>query len=170
MDAADWTIEPFSKRHDRSVFSCGRPSLDDFLRTRVSPYEKRRLGKTFMAVFQGDARVVGYYTLAAGAIAFDNLPIEFSRKLPKHPVPVVLLARLAVDGTAQGQGLGEALLLDALQRAFDLSTHLGIHAIEVEAIDDAAAAFYRKYGFEPLLSHTLHFFLPIAAIENLLGQ
>ena len=116
----------------------------------------------------GDKQVIGYYTLAAGAVSFEQLPEDASRKLPKHPVPVVLLARLAVDQSAQGQGLGEVLLLDALQRSLDLSTGLGVHAVEVDAIDDAAAAFYSKYGFTPLLDDPFHLYLPIATVEDIL--
>ena len=122
---AEWVIESFGKEHDRSRFSCGKPLLDDFIRTRVSQYEKRRLGKTFVAVPAGGKQVIGYYTLAAGAVALEHLPTDAARKLPKHPVPVVLLARLAVDRSTQGSGLGEGLLLDALQRSLDLSAELG---------------------------------------------
>lgn len=165
----DWTIEPFDKEHDRSVFLCGKPLLDDFIRARVSQYEKRRLGKTFVALLKGDARVIGYYTLAASAIAFDHLPTEASRKLPKHPVPVILLARLAVDQSAQGKRLGEGLLLDALQRSLDLSGQLGTHAIEVDAIDDAAVAFYVRYGFMPLLDSPKHLYIPLATVEKVLS-
>jgi GNAT superfamily N-acetyltransferase len=166
---ADWRIEPFGKRHERSEFSCGKAALDDFIRARVSQYEKRRLGKTFVAVVPGEKRVVGYFTLAAGAVAFENVPEGVSRKLPKHPVPVVLLARLAVDRSAQGKRLGEALLLDALQRCLNLSSSLGVHAVEVVAIDDDAAAFYRKYGFSSLLDHPLHLYMPIATAEQAIG-
>lgn len=166
---ADWTVEPFGKDHDRSAFACGKPSLDDFLRARVSQYEKRRLGKTFVAVPAGEKRVIGYYTLSAGAVSFEHLPADAARKLPKHPVPVVLLARLAVDASAQGKGLGEGLLLDALQRALDLSAGLGVHAVEVDALDESAAAFYRKYGFTPLLDDPLHLYLPIATVEDVLS-
>jgi GNAT superfamily N-acetyltransferase len=165
-----WDIEPFHKGHDRSAFACGQPALDDFLRAQVSQYEKRRLGKTYLAVPKGEKRVLGYYTLAAGSVAFDGLPSAMSRKLPKHPVPVVLLARLAVDRSAQGRGLGEGLLLDALARSFGLSHSLGVHAIEVQAIDDDAAAFYRKYGFVPLLDRPLHLYLPMASVEAVLEQ
>lgn len=165
----EWTIEPFGKHHDRTAFSCGRPPLDDFIRARVSQYEKRRLGKTFVAVPPGNPRVIGYYTLSSAALAFEHLPPDASRKLPKHPVPVVLLARLAVDQSVQGQGLGEGLLLDALQRTLTLSSSLGVHAVEVDALDDAAAAFYRKYGFTALLDNPLHLYLPIATIEQILG-
>jgi predicted N-acetyltransferase YhbS len=166
---ADWIIEPFGKDHDRSVFSCGQPSLDEFLQARVSQYEKRRIGKTFVAVPSGEKRVIGYYTLAASAVPFEHLPAESARKLPRHPVPVVLLARLAVDRSAQGQRLGEGLLLDALERSLHLSASLGVHAVKVDALDDSAAAFYRKYGFTPMRDKPLHLFLPIATVEQLLG-
>jgi GNAT superfamily N-acetyltransferase len=81
---------------------------------------------------------------------------------------VVLLARLAVDEPSQGIGLGEALLLDALQRGLDLSQKLGIHAVEVHALDEAAASFSSKYGFSPLIDHPLHLYLPIATLKHLL--
>lgn len=160
--------------HDRAAFSCGRPSLDDFIRSHASQYEKRRLGKTFVTVLplkinDGKAPVIGYHTLAAGAVAFERLPTQASRKLPKHPVPVVLLARLAVDLTAQGKELGEGLLLDALQRSLDLSHSIGVHAVEVVALDEVAAAFYKKYGFTPLLDDPLHLYMPITTIKTLLG-
>lgn len=166
---AEWGIEPFDKRHEWADFSCGRPPLDDFLRVRVSQYEKRRLGKTFVAVPAGGRKVLGYYTLAAGAVSFEHLPADAARKLPRHPVPVVLLARLAVDRSAQGMRLGEGLLLDALHRALGLSADLGIHAVEVDAIDEVAAAFYRKYGFTPLLDEPLHLYLPIGTVEDVFG-
>ncbi len=165
---ADWSIEPLGKAHDRSTFSCGKPSLDDFIRNRVSQYEKRRLGRIFVAVHKGEKRVIGYYTLAAGAVTFEHLPAESARKLPKHPIPVILLARLAVDQTAQGKRLGEGLLLDALQRALDLSRNLGAYAVEVEALDDSAVAFYVKYGFVPLLDTPKHLYLPLSTIEKVI--
>jgi GNAT superfamily N-acetyltransferase len=164
----DWTVQPFAKDHERAGFSCGSPALDDFIRTRVSQYEKRRLGKTFVAVPIASKQVIGFYTLAAGGVSFEHLPSDAARKLPKHPVPVVLLARLAVDQAAQGRGLGEGLLLDALQRTLDLSSSLGVHAVEVDALNDRAAAFYRKYGFTPLLDEALHLYLPISTIEEML--
>ena len=167
---ADWTIEPFGKTHERSAFACGKASLDDFIRTRVGQYEKRRLGKTFVAVPAGEKRVIGYYTLAAGAVLFEHLPTAASRKLPKHPVPVILLARLAVDQSAQGQRLGEGMLLDALQRSLNLSVNLGAYAVEVHALDDSAVAFYVKYGFSPLLDNPKHMYLPLATIEKVLNR
>jgi GNAT superfamily N-acetyltransferase len=153
----------------REGFSCGKPALDDFIRTRASQYEKRRLGRTYVAVQTDKQAVLGYYTLAASALSFQHLPNDIARKLSRHPVPVVLLARLAVDLSSRGIRLGERLLLDALQRTLDLSAKLGIHAVEVDAIDETAAAFYRKYGFSPLVDSPLHLHLPVATIERLLG-
>jgi len=165
---AEIRIEPFDKaKHQRAGFSCGLPALDEFLRAFVTQYEKRRLGKTFVAVpTTEDTRVVGYYTLAAGAVAFAHLPPQVAKKLPKHPVPVVLLARLAVDRSVQGQGLGEMLLTDALCRVLELSKSLGVFAVEVLAIDERAASFYAKYGCTRLADDTRHLYLPISAIEE----
>ena len=165
---AEIRIEPFDKaKHQRAGFSCGLPALDEFLRAFVTQYEKRRLGKTFVAVPTAeDTRVVGYYTLAAGAVAFAHLPSHVAKKLPKHPVPVILLGRLAVDRSLQGQGLGEMLLTDALCRALELSKSLGVFAVEVLAIDERAATFYAKYGFTRLADDTRHLYLPISAIEE----
>jgi GNAT superfamily N-acetyltransferase len=161
---AEWQIDRLAKSHERAGFSCGKPSLDDFIRSLVSQYEKRNLGRTYVAIRPGEKRVWGYYTLASGAVPFMHLPAPAARKLPKHPVPAILLARLAVDQGAQGQGLGEALLLDALDRCSNTADSLGVHAVEVAAIDGTAKRFYEKYGFMTLLDDELHLFLSIATI------
>src|SRR5207302_11180645 len=96
-----------------------------------------------------------------GAIPFQNLPPSIAKKLPKHPVPVALLGRLAVDRAAQGRGLGEQLLIDALRRCLELSDRLGVFAVEVMAIDAEAKRFYLKSGFVPLLESDLHLFLTV---------
>jgi GNAT superfamily N-acetyltransferase len=166
---AEWSVERLDRSHERAEFSCGKAPLDNFLRALVSQYEKRRLGRTYVAVRPGEKRVVGYYTLAAGAVSFANLPAEGTRKLPRHPVPVVLLARLAVDQSAQGQGLGAFLLTDALRRALSLADQLGVHAVEVDAIDEEARALYQRYGFVPLQDDPLHLYLPLATIESAFG-
>lgn len=162
---SEWRIELLRDSHERGEFSCGKAALDGFLRLRASQYERRRLGRTYVALFPGAATVAGYYTLAAGAIAIANLPPETAKRLPKHPVPVILLGRLAVDQKARGQGLGRALLRDALRRSLELSEQLGLFAVEVLAIDSEAKEFYTKYGFVPLADNELHLFLPIKTIE-----
>jgi GNAT superfamily N-acetyltransferase len=165
----EWPIVPLAAEHERSGFSCGKPPLDEFLRTLVSQYEKRHLGRTYVACHPGTHRVAGYYTLASGSIAFQNLPSAAARKLPRHPVPSVILARLAVDRAAQGQGLGETLLIDAFRRTLELSDALGVHAVEVDAIDEQAKAFYGRYGFVPLTGQPLRLYLPVATIRNALN-
>ena len=166
---AEWTIEPLQRRHDRTRFRCGNAELDRFVHALVRPYERRHLGRTYVAVEASDTRVLGYYTLAAGAVAFAVLPPAMAKRLPRHPVPVVLLARLAVDEKAQGHGLGERLLVNTFERSVGLSDALGLHAVEVEAIDDAARTFYEKYGFVPLLDDERHLYLPMATIAAAFG-
>jgi GNAT superfamily N-acetyltransferase len=165
---ADWRIERLQPVHQRQDFCCGKIALDEFLRTRVSQYEKRRLGRTWVAVCPPDNRVYGYYTLASSAVAFENLPKNLAKKLPKHPLPVLLLARLAVDQTAKGQCLGKLLLHNVFQKAIELSANMGIHAVEVDALDEEARQFYGKFGFSPFLDNEKHLFLPMATIEDAL--
>lgn len=167
---AEWQVERLDRTHRRDQFECGQPSLDEFLRSLVSQYEKRNLGRTYVAVTRGERLVCGYYTLASGALGFEVLPAMQARKLPRHPVPVVLIARLAVDRASQGKRLGETLLLDALARTLQLSDKLGIHAVVVDAIDQHAKAFYQKYGFIPLLDRGLHLFLPVDTLRRLYGS
>jgi GNAT superfamily N-acetyltransferase len=162
----DRAIEHLAAAHGRGSFSCGQPSLDDFIRTKAGQYERKNVGRTFVAVGPGDPRVLGYYTLALGAVEFAHLPAATAKKLPKHPVPVVLLGRLAVDRTEQGKGLGETLLFDALDRCLGIAEQAGAFAVEVMAIDDAAAAFYQRYGFRPLLDQPRHMFLPLATVRQ----
>jgi GNAT superfamily N-acetyltransferase len=167
---AEWTIEPLGPAHERDRFSSGRASLDDFLRSLVTQYERRRLGRTYVAVPLAARSVVGYYTLASGAVSFASVPAHLGRKLPRHPVPVVLLARLAVDEKEQGKGLGQLLLVDAMRRCLALGDRLGVHAIEVSAIDDRAGAFYERFGFIPLTDDRRHLYLPLATAEAALGR
>ncbi|HEV3257398.1 MAG TPA: GNAT family N-acetyltransferase [Gemmataceae bacterium] len=162
----EWLIERLDRLHARGEFRCGKAPLDNFLHSLVGQYEKRRLGRTYVAVRPGEKRVYGYYTLASGAVSFQHLPAKAAKKLPRHPVPVALLARLAVDQAVQGSGLGKFLLTDALMRCLDLSRQLGIHAVEVDAIDKQAKDFYQRFSFVPLEDNELHLYLPMATVEE----
>jgi GNAT superfamily N-acetyltransferase len=164
--AADWVVEALDRTHNRTAFTSGNAQLDEFLRAFVSQYERRRLGRTFVAVRAGERKVLGYYTLASGAVSFDSLPSRAKKKLPSHPVPVVLLARLAVDREIQGLGVGQFLLVDAMKRCVDIGERLGVHAIEVDAIDEGARRFYEKYGFVSLVDDRRHLFLPLATVQD----
>src|SRR3954447_22205675 len=149
----------------REGFDCGKPPLNDFLRALVSQYEKRNLGRTYVALEGEDQRVLGYYTLASGAIEVESLPANQAKRLPRHAVPVILLARLAVDQSVHGRGVGGLLLRDALTRSLDLSGKLGIHAVVVDALDAGAKTFYERFGFMPLTDDEMRLFLPLSTIR-----
>ena len=174
----EWSIERLASTHTRERFTCGKTSLDEFLHTLVTQYEKRGLGRTYVAVKAGEKEIQGYYTLASGSVSFQNLPLAKSKKhhrahpgyYAQHPVPVALLGRLAVSKTSQGTGLGKVLLQDAFIRCVELPKSLGIHAVEVFALDEAAKEFYMKFGFTPLLDNDLHLFLPLKTIRDAFGS
>ena len=109
----------------------------------------------------------GYYAISTHRVRYEALSTEQVKGLPTIDVPVVLLGRLAVDRTAQGQALGSLLLIDALRRAELISTQVGVRAIEVDAIDDAAIRFYTKFGFKSLLDDHAHLFLSMRAVRAL---
>src|SRR3954453_777106 len=111
-----WGIVPIMEQHDRSQFDCGEPSLNDFLKQYARQNEEKGVSRTFVLGREGEQRVLGYYTLAGGQFERDNLPPKAGKKLPKYPVPVVVLGRLAVDRSVQGEKLGRVLLKDALHR------------------------------------------------------
>jgi GNAT superfamily N-acetyltransferase len=167
---SEWSVEALDRSHERGEFACGKVPLDNFLHSLVSQYEKRRLGRTYVVVRPGEKRILGYYTLASGAISFETLPQPAAKKLPRHPVPVILLARLALDQSVQGQGLGGFLMADALRRCLSLAEQLGVYAVEVDAIDGQAKAFYERYGFVALEDNPLHLFLPISTVEGGFGS
>ncbi len=167
-DTPQWLIEPLSEKHRRDSFNCGVESLDTFLRHLSTQYQRRNIGRTWVAVALGGVEVLGYYTLSNGALQPTALPPQLHKKLPRHlPIPVMHLGRLAVDRRFSGRGLGEHLLLDALRRTWEQSRQVGIYAVEVRAINEAARAFYSRYGFASLPDDRLHMYLPIEALKGL---
>lgn len=146
-----WQIEPLRPSHDRIAFDCGNQRLNEWLKQRAGQWDRKELVRCYVAVPSGQSRVVGFYAICSHHVSYELLPTDQAKGLPKMDVPVVLLARLAVDRTVQGQGLGRLLLIDALRRAEWLATHLGIRAIEVDAIDEDARRFYQRFGFTPLI-------------------
>lgn len=162
-----WRIERLTSDHDRDGFSCGKPTLDEFLTKYATQYDRRDIARTYVAVVPPDPAVQGYYTLSGGALDLSILPEAVQKKLPRHPVPVARLGRLAVTETAQGQQLGKALLLDALRRCSQLSLEVALYAVEVEAIDEQAKGFYLKFGFTPLTDDPFHLYLSLKAIRAL---
>ncbi len=140
------SIEKLSKEHLLAQFDCGKPVLDDWLKRFALINQQSDAARTY--VMHRAGRVVGYYSLSAGAVRKEESPMRISKGLARHPIGVILLARLAVDRSEQGMGLGKMLLIDALTRSLAAAETIGARAILVHAIDDEAAAFYRKFGFE----------------------
>ena len=155
-----------SKVHDRTAFSCGAAELDRYLREHASQDIKRDVARVFVAVRPETTAICGYYSLSATSFQRDELPADQARKLPRYPVPAVLLGRLAVDRDAQGSGLGEFLLMDAMYRTLLATQVMAVHAMVVDAKDAAAAKFYRKYGFIDFPDNAQRLFLPMATIWN----
>lgn len=142
--------QPFdSKRHQVQGFSCGQPVLDTWLQAYAGQSQRRDAARTF-ATASGDGTVLGFYTLVAAQVEHASATAAVRRGMSTHfPIPVALLARLAVDGPYQGIGLGRSLLLDALRRVMRAADELAVRAVTVEALDQHAASFYQRYGFQP---------------------
>jgi predicted N-acetyltransferase YhbS len=148
---------PLEARHDVSAFNCGVPALDNYLKKFALQNQQSQAARTYVAT-RGET-VVGYYTLAAASVRREETPARVAKGLAAHPVPVILLARLAVDISDKGQGLGRGLLKDALLRAVQAADIVGCRAVMVHAKDEQAAAFYRRFGFETSPSDPFCLFL-----------
>jgi GNAT superfamily N-acetyltransferase len=162
---SDYVLSVLQAEHDRAAFRCGEPSLDAFIRRHAPPNHARGISRVFVATRPGDRRVVGYYASAAGVFTRDSLPPDDRQGLPAYPLPTAHLGRLAVDTSCQGQGLGRLLLFHFLSQALRAADHVGISAVDVRALGDAAGEFYVKYGFIPLQDDDLHLYLPIDTVR-----
>jgi GNAT superfamily N-acetyltransferase len=161
-------FELLAAHHDRQGFDCGEASLNDFLRQRARQNTERSVGITHVAVASaGDTQILGYYTLLVRTVEKDLFPA--GKKLPPGPIGVVLLGRLAVSRTAQGQGLGTLMLLRAIRQTERAAREMGIYALVLHALNDAACNWYLglNFGFETLLDDPYHLFLPVATIRQL---
>ena len=139
--------QPLTAIHRVGGFSCGEPVLDEWLKRRAMANQQSGASRTFVVVDQ-DHCVRGYYAMAAGAVAHRLAPGAVRRNMP-DPVPVLVLGRLAVDSSANGNRLGGAMLRDAVQRAIVVSENAGVRALLVHALHDRARQFYQHYGFQP---------------------
>lgn len=163
-----WRIEPLGKSHERSQFASGVRALDEYLARFARQNHESGVAKTFVAVgSDSPRRVLGYYSISAGAIERENLPVQAAKRFPSFPIPVARLARLAVDQDWQGRGLGEDLLMDALHRVLRASRDIGIVAMLIDAKDEKARRFYGRYEFESLPDQPLTLWLPMSAIKKL---
>lgn len=157
---------PNAKGHRTKEFDCGEPALTRFLKDFALQNEKSRSSRTYVALDE-KGLVVGYYSLAASSVCFGGAGERLKKGLPRHDIPMILLARLAVDRGCRGRGLGAQLLRDALLRAFDAAELIGARGVLVHAKNEAANGFYRKYDFEPLPGNKFHLVVLMKDVERL---
>lgn len=168
MFEAPILIEVLAKHHDRTTFSCGIPELDRYFKEQAGQDVKRRTASVFVATLEN--RVIGFYTLSATAIARESLPVSIIRKLPKYPIPAVLLGRLAVALSMQGKKIGAILLVNAMKRALLASSTIGMYALIVDAKNERAKSFYQHFGFLPLEDQAMRLFIPLDTIATLVDN
>ena len=162
-------VEKLRADHPIEGFDCGREELNRFLLRFAWANQQAGAAQTYVGLV-GDA-VVGYYTLAVGQVTREEAPERLTKGLARHPVPIMLLARLAVSSSAQGQGVGKGLLRDAMQRTLQAADIAGIRAFAVHAKDDEARRFYEKFDFIPSPADPMHLFVLLKDVRRIMqGQ
>ncbi len=155
-----YVVEPLDNAHHRRGFTCGVDALDRYFQQQVTQDIRRRVTNCFVAIDPTGA-VAGYYTFAATSLPVTDLPADEIKRLPRYPLlPAGLIGRLAIATQSRKQGLGAALIVDAISRA--TRAEPAIFAMIVDAKDDAAERFYRHLGFRPFLSRPSSLYLPVA--------
>ncbi len=168
MAIAVTKVISFHKNLNREDFDCGVQALNDYFGKQAGQDEARNVCRIYVLISEKNPnQVMGYYSLSMGSVALLSFPENLRKKLPKYPVPVALIRRLAVNQKDQGKGWGETLLIHALQKIAQVSKEVGVFAVILDAKDQAAKSFYQKYGFIPFVDQPLKLFLPIKTILEL---
>jgi GNAT superfamily N-acetyltransferase len=164
------TPVPLAKQHDASGFDCGKEAINKYLKQHAAGNQTGGAARTYVVANEnfGPNAIAGYYSLAPAAVRLQEAPERVRKGQAQHPVPCILLARLAVDRRCHGQGLGRSLFRDALLRALSAHDQIGGRAFLVHAMDEEARRFYERYGMLPSPSDPLHLFLLFKDIRNLL--
>ena len=165
MPPPAYRIEPLTKTHERSEFRCGSEALDRYLAQQARQDAEKHVAAPFVLVDPQSPAVLGYYTLSASLINVGDIEPAEAKKLPRYPeLPVTLIGRLAVDVRLKGQGRGAFLLMDALHRSLTHAVQIAAMAVVVDAKDEAAAAFYRRFDFVPLQTNGRRLYLPMKTV------
>lgn len=160
-------IEKLQRTHRIDEFDCGREILNRFLLRYALQNQQAGASQTYVGV-AGESEIVGFYTLVVGQVGYEDAPERLKKGLARHPVPVMLLARLAIAVAWQGRGLGSGLLKDSMKRTLQAADIAGIRVFEVHAKDEQAVAFYEKFHFIPSPSDPYHLYLLLKDIPALL--
>lgn len=163
-----FVIEKLARHHDVDGFDCGHAALNRFLTRFALPSQQANAAQTYLGL--ADARVVGFYSLVAGEVAYAGAPERLTKGLAQHPVPLMLLARLAVDRAWKGRGLGAGLLKDAMRRTLRVADIVGIRALAAHAKDETSRAFYDHFGFIASPTDPLHLFILTKDLRRVAGR
>lgn len=175
MSWSEAFVELNKASHDRESFDCGEPELNTFIRTQAAKH--MQVSRTMVLpsaepLLNQKYAICAFYSVAPSSISRETLPAKLAKKLPKYPVPVFLLAQLAVHKEFQGSGLGKISLIRALKYLWQVNQHMRAYAIVVDCLTDSAQTFYAKYGFEVLCEHNgrIRMFLPMKTVGGLFGS
>lgn len=160
---------PLTGKHDVSAFDCGVDPLNAFLKAHALQNQRNMSARTFVTTRTKSLEVVGFYSLCAASVDFEQTPERIRKGLARHEVPVVLLARLAVDASCKGKGLGASLLQDAFLRFMTVQESIGARALLAHAKDESAKAFYEKWGFASTEGLPLHLYILAKDVRATLG-
>jgi GNAT superfamily N-acetyltransferase len=161
-------IAKLTLAHDASSFECGNDALNRFIKLYALQGQRAGISQTYVAI-SGDI-IVGYHTLVVGNVVHAEAPERLKKGIPRHPVPVIILARLAVDTNWHGKGLGAVLVADAMRRVLQAADIAGVRAMLVHAKDEAACNFYQNLGFEPFQDNSLTLYRLLKDIRAMAGQ
>lgn len=162
-----YQIRPLSVGVNTANFQSGNQALDDYIRRYASQDVRKNVARVFVATPNDNSiQLAGFFTLSAGSVSCSTLPAALARKLPRYPIPIALIGRLAVDINFQGKGLGSILLADACKKVAQASAVLAIAGIIVDAKDDTAIAFYSHFGFVTLQGQANRLLLPASAFTE----
>jgi GNAT superfamily N-acetyltransferase len=159
-------IEKLGRNHILDEFDCGQPDLNRWLQKHALQNQGANATQTYVGL--ADGVVAGYYSLAVAQVEFTDAPERLQKGLAKHPIPLMLLARLAVHKDFQGQGVGRALLRDAVLRTLQAADIAGIRALAVHAKDEAARRYYEQFDFVPSPSDPLHLFVLLKDLRQMI--
>jgi GNAT superfamily N-acetyltransferase len=161
-------IEKLHRTHEVETFTCGQPELDRFLVRHALQAQQAGSSQTYVGV--SDKTVIGFYSLVVSEVKHADAPERVAKGMPRYPIPLMVLARLAVHSDWQGRRIGAGLLLNALGRTLQVADIAGTRAIAVHAKDDSAASFYRHFGFIPSPTDTRHLFMLIKDIRAMVDR